>query len=262
MRGGPVLHGHALAIALAMRRGRKDDRTDQDRGPDVRPRRIAGHERAWQVAGALEDPHDPGQSKDRGDREAPLHIATLPPVSKIQTSSVRHADHVAFLHDGIPQGGVWADLGSGEGAFTLALAELLGPGGQIHSVDTDASALRVQREAMKERVPEVELTVHRADFTQTLDLPPLDGIVMANSLHFHRDQVAVVRHVVSFLKPGGRFIVVEYDAPRGNAWVPHPVSYKTWEGISAEAGLSRTHPLHRVRSRFMNAIYSALSYCE
>jgi hypothetical protein len=36
------------------------------------------------------------------------------------------------LRDGVPEpGGVWADLGSGEGAFTLALADLLGPGGRI-----------------------------------------------------------------------------------------------------------------------------------
>ena len=39
-----------------------------------------------------------------------------------------HSDHVRLLRDGVPQaGGVWADIGSGGGAFTLALADLLGP---------------------------------------------------------------------------------------------------------------------------------------
>ena len=175
---------------------------------------------------------------------------------------MRHADHVALLRDGVIPGGTWADLGSGEGAFTLALAELLGPGGHIHSVDTDASALRVQQRAMKERSPEVTLDVQRADFTRPLELPPLDGIVMANSVHFHRDHVAVVRHVVSFLDPGGRLVLVEYDTDRGNAWVPHPLSYKAWEGVAAEAGLARTRLLHRVRSRFLGAIYSAVSHVD
>ena len=36
-----------------------------------------------------------------------------------------HNDHVLLLAKGIPtQGGVWADLGSGAGAFTLALADV------------------------------------------------------------------------------------------------------------------------------------------
>jgi SAM-dependent methyltransferase len=172
---------------------------------------------------------------------------------------VRHADHVALLRDGVPPGGVWADLGSGEGAFTLALAELLGPGGGIHSVDTDAGALRTQQRAMSERFPDVTLEVHRGDFTRPLELPPLDGIVMANSLHFHRDHAAVVRHVTSWLRPGGHFVLVEYDADRGNTWVPHPISYATWEQIAGEAGLADTRRLQSVPSRFLRAIYSAVS---
>jgi ubiquinone/menaquinone biosynthesis C-methylase UbiE len=49
---------------------------------------------------------------------------------------MNHADHVALLRAGVPgPGGVWADLGSGAGAFTLALADLIGPTGQIYSVD-------------------------------------------------------------------------------------------------------------------------------
>ena len=35
----------------------------------------------------------------------------------------------------------WADLGCGDGTFTLALAELLADGSVIHAVDLDASAL-------------------------------------------------------------------------------------------------------------------------
>ena len=46
-----------------------------------------------------------------------------------------HADHVRLLRDGVTEGGTWADLGAGTGAFTLALAELLGPGGEVIAVD-------------------------------------------------------------------------------------------------------------------------------
>lgn len=172
---------------------------------------------------------------------------------------MRHADHVELLRGGIPPGGVWADLGSGEGAFTLALADLLGPGGSIHSVDTAVGALRTQQRQLSERFPDVALEVHRGDFTRSLELPTLDGIVMANSLHFHADHAAVVRHVAQWLKPRGRFVFVEYDADRGNTWVPHPLSYKTWERVAEGTGLTETRLLHRVPSRFLGAIYSALS---
>ncbi len=50
-----------------------------------------------------------------------------------------HEDHVNLLRKGILEpGGVWADLGSGAGAFTLALADLIGSTGEIYSVDKDA----------------------------------------------------------------------------------------------------------------------------
>ncbi len=53
---------------------------------------------------------------------------------------MNHKDHVYLLNDGVPDtpNQVWADLGSGGGAFTLALADLLGPTGQIISVDKNA----------------------------------------------------------------------------------------------------------------------------
>jgi len=173
---------------------------------------------------------------------------------------VDHRDHVELLRAGIPApGGTWADLGSGSGAFTLALAELLGPGAIIHSVDRDAGALREQEPAMQARFPDVAVRAVVGDFTRPLDLPPLDGIVMANSLHFHRDREAVARHVIGWLRPGGRLLVVEYDADTGNPWVPHPFSYRTWVDLAGRIGLRDVRLISRVPSRFLGAIYSAVA---
>ena len=173
---------------------------------------------------------------------------------------MKHSDHVALLKEGVPPGGVWADLGSGEGAFTLALADLIGATGRILSIDRDGSALETQRQAMARRFPLVTTEFIRADFTKPLELPSLDGIVMANSLHFHRDKVGLVTRLVSQLAERGRFVLVEYDADRGNPWVPYPLSYSTWEALSVDAGLKDTQRIGRVPSRFLGAIYSALSF--
>jgi ubiquinone/menaquinone biosynthesis C-methylase UbiE len=173
---------------------------------------------------------------------------------------VDHRDHVGLLRDGVTGGGqVWADLGSGEGAFTLALADLLGPTGSIHSVDRDGRALGVQLAALRAGFPDVAVTPLEADFTLPLDLPPLDGIVMANSLHFERDKAAVLRLVRGYLRPAGRLVLVEYDSDRGNPWVPYPMSFASWAAIAAEAGFHDTRRLASVPSRFLGSIYSAVS---
>jgi SAM-dependent methyltransferase len=173
-----------------------------------------------------------------------------------------HADHVELIRGGVAEpGGTWADIGAGEGAFTLALAELLGPGGRIVAVDRDRGALARNAEVVASRFPGVELDTRRADFEAAMDLPPLDGLVAANSLHFvPRDrQVEAVRRLASYVRPGGAFVVVEYDADRGNPWVPHPFSAATWERLATETGLVGTTRLGRVPSRFLGAIYSVVS---
>lgn len=174
---------------------------------------------------------------------------------------MNHDDHVRLIRDGIAgAGNVWADLGSGGGAFTLALADLLGPGGHIYSIDTDARALREQREALQARFPAVTVDQRTADFTKPLDLPPLDGAVMANSLHFQRRKEPVLRLVRGMLKPGGRLVLVEYNADRGNWWVPYPLSYPTWEALAQANIFVETRLLTTQPSRFLREIYSALSY--
>jgi ubiquinone/menaquinone biosynthesis C-methylase UbiE len=174
---------------------------------------------------------------------------------------VNHADHVGLLAGGVAQGegGTWADLGAGTGAFTLALADLIGPHGVIHAIDRDRASLAELRSAFVSAVPQAELRVRAADFTQPLDLADLDGIVMANSLHFVEDKTRVLALVRGYLKPGGRLILVEYDSDRGNGWVPHPLSFETWRELASESGFVGTRKLATVPSRFLRRIYSALS---
>ena len=171
-----------------------------------------------------------------------------------------HADHVRLIQDGVVGAGTrWADLGAGEGAFTLALADLLGPEGSIVSVDRDRRALDVQARRLHEAFPDARVETLVADFTRPLDLPLLDGIVMANSLHFERDTLAVLGLVRGYLRPGGRLVIVEYDADEGNRWVPYPFSFLTWTALAADAGFGGTRKLTSVPSRFLGSIYSALS---
>jgi ubiquinone/menaquinone biosynthesis C-methylase UbiE len=170
---------------------------------------------------------------------------------------MNHQDHVFLLQKGIPRpGGVWADLGAGTGAFTLALAELLGPEGVIYAVDRDGRALR----ELTSRNPHITLHTLTADFTQPLSLPPLDGLIMANSLHFVQDKAPVLRRIKRYLKPGGRLLVVEYGTDHGNTWVPYPFAYPTWEKLARQSGFRHSEKLASRPSRFLGEIYAAVSW--
>ena len=175
---------------------------------------------------------------------------------------MKHNDHVRLLRKGVPESGVWADLGSGSGAFTLALADLLGESGRIYSVDKDRQALKEQERSMRSLFPSVAVEFLVADFTRKLDLPPLDGIVMANSLHYVRDKGALLQRIRACLKPEGRLLLVEYNVDHGNVWVPYPLSYPTWERLAQQNNFSDTQLLEKVPSRFLGEIYSAMSFAQ
>jgi ubiquinone/menaquinone biosynthesis C-methylase UbiE len=173
-----------------------------------------------------------------------------------------HEDHVRLIRDGVEGAGRrWLELGAGRGAFTLALAELLGPGAEIVAVDRDAADLRRLAETMAGRFPATRLETVTADFRDPIALgeEPFDGLLAANSLHFVRDPAAGINAVRPALCLGARVVIVEYDSDAGNPWVPHPFSFETWGAIAARAGLANTRLVGRVPSRFLGAIYAAAS---
>jgi len=176
---------------------------------------------------------------------------------------VNHADHVQLIETGIERNraGVWADFGAGSGAFTLALRDIAGPDAAIIAVDRDRASLQTLRAAMERQFPGTQLRLLQADIAGHLTLPPLDGIVAANAIHFVplQDQKALLRRWRSYLKPEGRLIVVEYDADSGNRWAPHPMSYAAFRETARAAGFTDPVLLGSRPSRWLGRIYSALT---
>jgi ubiquinone/menaquinone biosynthesis C-methylase UbiE len=175
-----------------------------------------------------------------------------------------HHDHVALLRPAaLRPGGRWADLGAGSGAFTLALRELVGADAVIFAIDREQAGLRELERTWRKRFEETSnLHLLHADFTETLNLPALDGVMMANSLHFFRDKESVMRHAGTFLKPGGVLLLVEYNVDAGNLWVPFPLSFKTYQALAVRAGFSAVRLLGTHPSNFLRGFYSAEAVLE
>ena len=183
---------------------------------------------------------------------------------------MNHNDHVNLLQPAnLTQGGVYADFGAGSGAFTLALRELVGLDATIYAVDKDRGALGELENSHRARFDStLNLILLPNDFSRPLDastgsaqrIPPLDGIVMANSLHFFKDKEKILKHVCSYLKRNGLLLLVEYNVDRGNLWVPHPLTFETFSTLAPKTGFTDPRLLAKVPSGFLKEFYSAVTY--
>ena len=169
-------------------------------------------------------------------------------------------DAAQLIAPAIKEGQRWADLGAGAGTFTAVLARLVGPSGTVYAVEQDATATRaLEALARKRELESSPIVVMRADFTKPLELPPLDGTLLANSLHFV-DAVAqadALRRIATRLVSEGTIVVVEYDNRPPSRWVPFPVSLDRLAGLTAEAQLGVPEAIGRYRSIFGGSMYAA-----
>lgn len=113
---------------------------------------------------------------------------------------------------------VWADLGCGSGTFTYALANLLAAQSKIFAVDSTNQVLDTT-------ISNIDIEFVRADFSQGLSLKNLDGILMANSLHFIKDKMSLIDSFKQSFKEHPQYLIVEYDTASANPWVPYPIKY-------------------------------------
>lgn len=150
----------------------------------------------------------------------------------------------------------WCDFGCGTGTFTLALSELLQTGSCIYAVDQDENSL-------KSIPPEhhgVKIKKHRADFIEDeFPFADLDGILMANSLHYVRDKATFLRKIERYVKTDFRLLIVEYDNETPNAWVPYPLTFQSLTNFFLRNGYSKILKLGERKSIYnRGAMYSAL----
>ena len=141
-----------------------------------------------------------------------------------------------------------ADLGCGQGLFSLALASLLPPESTVYAVDKVLPIPGLAGDFNKVVIRELEL-----DFEKNrLELRELDGILMANSLHYIEDKTALLGRLISCMKPEGRFLVVEYDTAVSNRWVPFPIGFSRLQQLFKERGFMTTKKIAMEKASLFN----------
>jgi trans-aconitate methyltransferase len=165
-------------------------------------------------------------------------------ISLIQTDEITQDNQTA-----------WADLGCGSGLFTRALADLLYTGSSIYAVDKNVSSFQTNS-----FTKEVVLTTIESDFVKDdLHLKNLDGILMANSLHFVSDKKSFIKRTITYFKETPVFLIVEYDTDLPNPWVPYPLSFGTLKKLFTELGFHVDKKISEKKSLYHSGtIYSVL----
>lgn len=141
----------------------------------------------------------------------------------------------SLIKDGVPSlaKSMWADLGCGSGVFTYALAGLLQPASKVVAVDRSLQRLDAQYNGC-------EIEFIKSDIEHDpFPFGTMDGILLANALHYVKDQKLFIQKLKRSLTPGGTIILVEYDTEKSNPWVPYPVSFSKAKTIFAENGFEK-----------------------
>jgi len=127
----------------------------------------------------------------------------------------------------------WADLGCGKGMFSIALASLLPERSRILCIDKTSYHFPPNTQN------NVILEFRKMDFTQdSISDSKLDGILMANSLHFTPDKAELIPRLSAFLKYDGCFLIIEYDTDQSSWWNPYPIPYPELQRLFRDAGFS------------------------
>lgn len=124
---------------------------------------------------------------------------------------------------GVRPGSRVADIGCGQGYFTLRMAKAVGPAGVVFAADIDAHALDVLK-AQADRQLLTNVVTVVSDFTETKLSPECaDVLLICDVLHempqAHRQPM--LNSAVRALTPGGYLYLIDYRKSRDVTFDPY-----------------------------------------
>lgn len=124
-----------------------------------------------------------------------------------------------------------ADIGAGEGYYTIRLAERVGADGRVLAQDISREALeRLGRRVEKERLENISIKLGEADDPQ-LPADSFDRIFLVHMYHEVTEPYAFLWRLWPALNTEGQIIVVESDSPVGRHGMPHTVLFCEFEAV-------------------------------
>ncbi len=148
---------------------------------------------------------------------------------------------------GVVPGAVVADVGAGDGFFTVRLARAVGPKGRVHAVDVSSRALeKLRARVAEERLTNVVVTEGSA-WDPRLATATLDAALIVNSYHEMTEYLAMLTNLRQALKPDGRLVIIEpisakrRDQPRDSQTKNHEIGAEHVQQDARQAGFRVAH---------------------
>lgn len=124
-----------------------------------------------------------------------------------------------------------ADIGAGEGYYTVRLAEEVGADGRVLAQDISRPALqRLGRRVENERLENISIKLGEPDDPQ-LPIDSFDRIFLVHVYHEVTEPYAFLWNMWPALNAEGQIIVVEADTPAGRFGIPHALLFCEFEAI-------------------------------
>ncbi|AWW74878.1 SAM-dependent methyltransferase [Erythrobacter sp. KY5] len=113
-----------------------------------------------------------------------------------------------------------ADIGAGEGYYTIRLANRVGEDGRVLAQDIDREALqRLGRRVERERLENISIKLGSPDDPQ-LPVDSFDRIFLVHMYHEVEEPYAFLWRMWPALADEGQIIVVDVDRPTGRHGIP------------------------------------------
>lgn len=139
----------------------------------------------------------------------------------------------------IREGSSLADVGSGEGFFTLRLACAVGPTGRVLAIDIDKKVLKTLKARLRKGGFHNVLVIRSKPEDPKIPPESIDAALFVGSYHEMKTRQAILEHVRQALKPNGRIVVME--------------SLSYWERLPREdEARDKQERRHELDAKFVN----------
>jgi ubiquinone/menaquinone biosynthesis C-methylase UbiE len=135
-----------------------------------------------------------------------------------------------------------ADIGAGDGDYEVALSRAIGAQGRIYAEDISSGAIKRLRQHLSEAHLENVEVVEGVAHDPKLPFGELDAALMIISYHEVKDYGKMLQRMLSALKPGGRFVVVDMsphktvNRPRADQVKNHAIAPDLVQSEARQAG--------------------------